>query len=1267
MRNHKSNRERPANWKRKFASSLCMLLIASILMVATSYAWLVMSVAPEVTGIATNVGANGALEIALLTTETREDPSQIKSMGGSLATRNPSANNTWGNLLDLSYEQYGLQEMVLWPSRLDLSQTADGYTVNSNILRVPTYGYDGRIVDLTNNTVSGTYDGENFSTIIGTSDYGVRVIGTNDTISAQNAALALAKSNIRTYMNTANSTAKNTMTNNGEALVEMMVDRNNGYDDADLAVLKAMIADLDTAMNYIDMALRQGMIAYAASQIGNEDDFTSISNEIQNADSLTEVLDILPDEYELPEGYAEWITKCINSQGSLDAASNTCEDLNGGSYSWEDVKNVLSFIMNIDSVYINGDSFAEFDTSNVNDLLANGMVISLTSGSGVFADVADFTGDYTAYTRYLVVDIEIEVITTESVPHLQALSVIVNEMEAADGTAASDTKIDLTTTFGYVLDMAFRTNAPLSNLLLQTMATQRVYDDSDNERTMGGGSYMEFTTPDENMTVEQMLELMDAIRVAFVDVEGNVMGIAKLNTSNRTVSDGKVKAPLYLYSFHIDEEDGSLQMDQRQSANNVLTALEQNTAKILSVVVWLDGDLVDNSKVSATEETSLNGVLNLQFASSANLVPADNSALMNITADKDDLLTALTAEQETYNAGQGTYTTISWEAYTAAYDYANAVAENAGASEQQIYNAAYALAEAKLALTPVSHDAMTEKIEEIRDLMGETTDVARYVMKAADGSYYTMGEYTQDQLDGATKVGDVYQVDYNKNLKDEGNDIKTPIYTDESWSALAAALYEAEAVNMNADATDAAMDAALTALETAYEALERKVFYLPYEYEGNLYYFAISDVEDTYGKWYYADFTRVNADLLILKLDAKAALTTIGQIVQPGYINSFDKGITPYFQLMTDLYPELATEEIIGIKWTAVDSDFFTEVMGSAHYSVLEKLIAKAGELNTELDDANKIDVTEAETIRDQYNDATAEYVTLADAVRVISALQNDIAEAKALLAVEDPAYMTSEQRTLLTEAISRAKTAENYDTDAELADLRAAVDAAQALLDSTDPVAGDTAATTLATLNAQLTANDMDAVSVENTIVHKIPVTTEQFEIVNALEIPGVQLALTGKTGTTSLEAIVVTKGGVVFKVTKEVTVYSKALDLDMYELEDDGDHYDIPTYVTLTVGETMDLRTKFDYYDIAFDAEQKALGNVIVDEDDYVWIAVPETIKARTWSTDDSAIVSISGSNAEVCTITAVKAGTTEIRVSVTTNEGNTYTAVVTVTVTG
>ena len=139
MKKHMDSQEKPKTLKRRFMAATSMLLISAVLLTVTSYAWFVMSTAPEVTGITTNVAANGSLEIALLTTETRQDLSTIKTASGqSLVNNKTVANNTWGNLIDLNDQSYGLGEIALLPSRLDVTKNGDSYKVGAGVLSVPT-------------------------------------------------------------------------------------------------------------------------------------------------------------------------------------------------------------------------------------------------------------------------------------------------------------------------------------------------------------------------------------------------------------------------------------------------------------------------------------------------------------------------------------------------------------------------------------------------------------------------------------------------------------------------------------------------------------------------------------------------------------------------------------------------------------------------------------------------------------------------------------------------------------------------------------------------------------------------------------------------------------------------------------------------------------------------------------------------------------------------------------------------------------------------
>ena len=61
--------------------------------------------------------------------------------------------------------------------------------------------------------------------------------------------------------------------------------------------------------------------------------------------------------------------------------------------------------------------------------------------------------------------------------------------------------------------------------------------------------------------------------------------------------------------------------------DDAIMALNQNQATKLSVLVYLDGNVVDNGDVAATGSTTMTGKMNLQFASSATLVPMEDSSL----------------------------------------------------------------------------------------------------------------------------------------------------------------------------------------------------------------------------------------------------------------------------------------------------------------------------------------------------------------------------------------------------------------------------------------------------------------------------------------------------------------------------------------------------------------------------------------------------------------------------------------------------------------
>lgn len=101
----------------KLMAAVAMLLVSTITLSSTTYAWFVLSTAPEVKGMTTTVGSNGSLEMALLNNETALDTSKIPAgVGDSSAKQDVNkANESWGNIVDLN-TGYGLNTIKLYPS-----------------------------------------------------------------------------------------------------------------------------------------------------------------------------------------------------------------------------------------------------------------------------------------------------------------------------------------------------------------------------------------------------------------------------------------------------------------------------------------------------------------------------------------------------------------------------------------------------------------------------------------------------------------------------------------------------------------------------------------------------------------------------------------------------------------------------------------------------------------------------------------------------------------------------------------------------------------------------------------------------------------------------------------------------------------------------------------------------------------------------------------------------------------------------------------------
>lgn len=621
--------------KKKLMGAVCMLLVASIMMISATYAWFTLSTAPEVTGITTSVGANGSLEMALLNKTTYADLTKIESKVGnsSAAQAVTAANLTWGNLVDLSDASYGTNAFTLNPAALNIA--AAGQVDMSTPLATPVYGSDGRVSKLDKNTVTGTYSTTDKAFVTATNqEYGVRAIGVAAAMTQEQLALRVAMANVAVRTASAKSTVQNALNANGGTLASMAaaVASDDTYEatDKDLAAVNAVLDAVKSAKNDLKLAIQNAMKA----------------EDLSKDNAVSDAMNKEASEYDLTSatGYNQSIQDAITAYNAI-----TTDSVNDATDK-PTAKTVLSTLMDVNNLQLNGKNVKGLSKDDAGDLLSSAMSMGLNltmtdSNTGAIRKVAEMTGNINA-TIYL--NMVIEGISFNNVKATMATNVTGTAKMASVSTFVSgltaatadstNTTTPITDMYGYAVDLAFRTNASGSYLKLQTAEAQRIYSDSDDASTQGKGSYMELT-PSADLTTTQFTDLVDAIHVLFVDKDGKVVAVAGLDSTKITTDQNNAAKPLKsklplnietttLKGVDTDNAEAEIAFTATGTDNKIMN-LEQGNATKLTVMVYLDGNTVQNSNVSATAMNSLSGTMNLQFASSADLVPMDYTPLHN--------------------------------------------------------------------------------------------------------------------------------------------------------------------------------------------------------------------------------------------------------------------------------------------------------------------------------------------------------------------------------------------------------------------------------------------------------------------------------------------------------------------------------------------------------------------------------------------------------------------------------------------------------------
>ena len=603
----------------KLAAAVAMLLVSTIMLTTTTYAWFVLSTAPEVKGMSTTVGSNGSLEIALLNDST--DTAAITSgVTDSVAVDGNAvrANTHWGNIVDLSSATYGLTNAAkakLYPAALNLNDDHTKLLSNTNLLKTPTYGVDGRVNSIAANTDAGKYVDGTYQSKAGS--YGVRLVGTVENADPKAQHFSNMKTSYGDNTSLAKKGAQTSLTNDGKNLINLVM--KHGMNDAatftadDVKTITYAAASLRTVAGRLKTAIQY---AYEASRVAD------------GADAATNPEDVTMDTIKKVSQFEPYVTAYEALMKKLDGATIATNET--GTYAWGDLKPALTVLIDVDGMTINDYTIAEVSTAakavkagtatDGQKKLVNSLIkgpITTVVKKGAYSDVANFVDTYTSgafMTTFEYNGLENDTSTTlqaqkniTSDTYVKTVDDIVNGLKAPEGNATPL----ITNGYGYIVDLAVRCNADTD--LQLSAAVNRVANDAATE---GAGSTY---TVGEDTNDADLKKVSQALRVVFINNQAGgyeilgVAGLTKTGTELATNQDNTYA--LHMYNWTVDDNGGITLGNPIK--NDVITDMKADVAQCISVLVYLDGNYVDYAM------GGVSGTLNLQFSSSTALTPMD--------------------------------------------------------------------------------------------------------------------------------------------------------------------------------------------------------------------------------------------------------------------------------------------------------------------------------------------------------------------------------------------------------------------------------------------------------------------------------------------------------------------------------------------------------------------------------------------------------------------------------------------------------------------
>ena len=677
--------------REKLSAAGLGLLVAAIVAVSATFAWVTLSRAPEVTGIATTLSANGALEIALSNEGgTQPDEFDIDESVG-LKVDLVSSNLQWGNLVNLADDAYGIDNIELRPAQLNISKLL------STPLLGAAYGADGRITEKDTNFAYTKYDKQENKFLVNPT-YGVRAISSYTAVKSEGAQAILEQKikDVDTAMNTVSNTyqeAIDCFPAMGKMISTFAQDKVNqklGSGSETGSDMGPYLADVLRLYQALYATMENQKVAYVALAnlqlyqwaAENKQDFTPITwgqlyqdrNQYNAADptqkskngtvSLSGLEQFCAD--------AETLKKDMDKLGEYCAGYQV-----GKAYYWASggdkdfqIANMISRLIDYSKtmyIEINGEKIYIGNLSldaAMGLLKGNGKTQKVFVDGGilkrfeeiVIANSSRFGAANKAKCTVAVnalgkkITIYGEAYTTASGP-----SWFESDFAAASKTEVNATVAAAEDTYGMAVDFWLRTNAertyltlegatvtdPATETVLRYDGVNRVWGAAGNalltreSTTQGGGScYVYYADTPEDM--QRSLALLENLKVAFMDTAtGRYMASAILDTEHYWAQNGRITVPLIqditqpkvTYTRAEEGVDEQGKPATVQREYFALAELVMDDAQRISAIIYLDGTSLSNSEVLAAAK--IQGQLNLQFGTSDDLQTLGSNELVD--------------------------------------------------------------------------------------------------------------------------------------------------------------------------------------------------------------------------------------------------------------------------------------------------------------------------------------------------------------------------------------------------------------------------------------------------------------------------------------------------------------------------------------------------------------------------------------------------------------------------------------------------------------